>query len=467
MVEEERAQLIEEACGIFAVMAHEGAANLTCFGLHALQHRGQEAAGIATCEGGELFLQKRAGLISQSFDEQVLALLPGRSAIGHVRYSTSGTSSVRDAQPLSVSTRFGALALAHNGNFTNAHLLREQLEATGGLFSTECDTEALAHLIARSAAADMQGAIVDALQRIEGAFSLVGLTCESAFAVRDPHGVRPLVLGRLNGARVVASESSSFGLIGATMERELEPGELLMIHADGQEVSLHPFERVTPHPCVFELVYFARPDSRVFGREVYPVRKRMGQLLAEEASVEADVVIAVPDSGVPAALGFAASSGIPFEQGLVRGHYAGRTFIEPSAALRHLGVKLKLSPVRAILEGQRVVVVDDSLVRGTTSRKIVSMLRESGAREVHVRIASPPTRAPCFYGIDTASGRDLVAAHATLEQICALIGADSLAYLSVEGLREAVGATPDGQGGSDFCEACFTRRYPIKVPGRE
>lgn len=464
MLDEERADLIEEECGVFGVLGHPEAANIAYLGLHALQHRGQEAAGIATLdELGRMPVQRRRGLVSESFDQEVLDELRGQAAIGHVRYSTAGSSSLRNAQPLKLHTKFGTLALAHNGNLTNARTLRRKFEASGSIFATESDTEVIAHLVARSYADSMQGALIDALRQIKGAFSLVGMTRECVFALRDPHGVRPLVVGRLDGARVIASESSSFALIGAEVEREVAPGEMLMIARDGTEQWLEPFLPVTPKPCVFELVYFSRPDSEVFGRPVYETRKRMGEILARESGVDADVVVPVPDSGVPAAVGYAQAAQIPFELGLVRSHYVGRTFIEPSSSIRHFGVKLKLSPVPSVIRGKRVVVVDDSIVRGTTCRKIIKMLREAGAAEVHFRVASPPTIRPCFYGIDTPSRSELIAASHTQEEICDYITADSLAYISVEGLREAVRARVDESGECNFCEACFTGDYPIDL----
>jgi amidophosphoribosyltransferase len=466
MLDEERLALIEEACGVFGIHRHADAARLTSFGLHALQHRGQEAGGIVTLgEPGDLRVERRMGLIADAFTQEVLDRLPGERAIGHVRYATTGASSIRNAQPLKFHTKYGQVALGHNGNLTNADALRAELERSGAIFGTETDTEVIAHLIARSAAPDLEGALIDALSQIKGAFSLVGLSDHFLFAARDPHGVRPLVIGRLGASRVVASESTSFALIGATTERELEPGELLLVLPDGAERCSKPLPPAhSPKPCVFELVYFARPDSTVFGRSVYAARRRMGELLAGESSVEADVVIPVPDSGVPAAIGYAAASGVPFELGLVRSHYVGRTFIEPSHALRSFGVKLKLSPVRPIIEGKRVVVLDDSIVRGTTCKKIIQMIRDAGAAEVHLRVASPPTISPCFYGINTPSRDELIAAQHPIDAIRDFIGADSLAYLSLDGLRRAVGADPDAHGPrSTFCEACFTRHYPAAL----
>ena len=463
MLDEERRHLIEEACGVFGISGAPEASNLAYLGLHALQHRGQESAGICTIDpGGLMHVQRKVGLVGEGFTEDVLETLPGQMAIGHVRYSTTGESSIRNAQPLNVSTKYGRIALAHNGNLTNAERLRQQLEAQGSIFGTSTDTEVIAHLIAKSLAGDMIDAIIDALRQVTGAYSLVALTSEAMIAVRDPNGVRPLVVGTLDGARVVASEPSSFRLIGASFDREIAPGEMLIVRRDGSEEWRLPFERIAAKPCIFELVYFSRPDNQIFGRNVYETRKEMGRILARETEVEADVVVPVPDSGVPAALGYAHQSGIPFEMGLVRSHYVGRTFIEPSSSIRHFGVKLKLSPVASILEGKRVVVVDDSIVRGTTCRKIIKMLREAGAKEVHFRVASPPTTHPCFYGIDTPVRQELIAATHGAEEIRKYITADTLGYLSLAGLRSAVAARVDGED-SGFCEACFTGRYPIDI----
>ncbi|MFU8807071.1 MAG: amidophosphoribosyltransferase, partial [Bradymonadaceae bacterium] len=376
MLNEERKFLIEEACGVFGIHGHREAANHTYLGLHALQHRGQESAGIATVSPeGLLQVQRRSGLVSDGFTEDVLDTLEGSCAIGHVRYSTSGESSIRNAQPIYASTKFGPITLAHNGNLTNAEKLRQDLEQKGSIFGTSTDTEVIAHLIARSGADDMLGAIIEALSQVEGAYSLLCLTPEMMVAVRDPRGVRPLVCGRLGSARVVASESTAFGLIEAKFDREIAPGEVLVVRSNGDEEWLKPFNTVRTTPCIFELVYFARPDNDVFGRNVYETRKEMGRVLSRESDIDADVVIPVPDSGVPAAMGYAQESGIAFELGLVRSHYIGRTFIEPSDSIRHFGVKLKLSPIHSVIEGKRVVVVDDSIVRGTTCRKIIKMVR--------------------------------------------------------------------------------------------
>lgn len=466
MLDEERRYLIEEACGVFGIQGHGEAANMAYLGLHALQHRGQESAGIVTVEDDMLRVQRRQGLVGEGFTEDVLESLPGKTAIGHVRYSTTGESNIRNAQPLTVSTKYGPIALGHNGNLTNAAQLRAKLESQGSIFGTSTDTEVVAHLVAKSFASNLLDALIDALRQVKGAFSLVGLAPEFMVAVRDPRGVRPLVAGHLDGQRVVASEPSSFQLIGATVEREIEPGEMLIVYKDGTEEWRRPFEKIDARPCIFELVYFARPDNTLFGRPVYESRKNMGRILARESAVDADVVIAVPDSGVPAALGYAEESGIPYEIGLVRSHYVGRTFIEPSSSIRHFGVKLKLAPMIPVLRDKRVVVVDDSIVRGTTCRKIIKMVREAGAREVHFRVASPPTTHPCFYGIDTPVRNQLIAATHEIDEIQTYITADSLAYISIGGLREAVGAEMK-DGNSGFCEACFTGDYPIDLIDQE
>jgi len=468
MLEEERGTWIEEACGVFGIHGNAEAANHTYLGLHALQHRGQESAGIASVDDdGEMWVQRRMGLVNDGFDRAVLDTLPGQTAIGQVRYSTTGSSTIENAQPITVSTKFGPIALAHNGNLTNADELRKKLESKGSIFATDTDTEVVAHLIAKSLADSMLDAIFDALTQVEGAYSLVCLTREFMLGLRDPNGVRPLCAGTLDGARVLASEPSSFNLIGAELDREVGPGEGLLVRRDGSEEWMRPFRRQRPTPCIFELVYFSRPDSEIFGRDVYEARKEMGRVLARESHVEADVVIAVPDSGVPAAMGYAEETGLPFEKGLVRSHYVGRTFIEPTSEIRHFGVKLKLSPMESVLEGKRVVVIDDSVVRGTTSKKIVAMLRSSGAEEVHFRVASPQTTHPCYYGIDTPERDELIAASHTEDEIRRHMTADTLSYLSIDGLRDAVGAEVDEAGESDFCEACFTGDYPIPTRAGE
>jgi amidophosphoribosyltransferase len=446
-----------DECGVFGVYGHGEASNLTYLGLHALQHRGQESAGIVTVDRGTTHAHRGMGLVQDVFDPAAIAGLPGDIAIGHVRYSTAGGSMLRNAQPFAVEVRGTSLAIAHNGNLTNTDELRNDLEERGAIFQTTSDSELILHLIAHSSKSSMVDRVVDALSRVRGAYSLLVLAGETLIAARDPYGFRPLSLGLFSRAHILASEPTAFELIAAEFVREVEPGEVLVIDRGGVQ-SLRPFERVPPRMCVFEFVYFARPDSRLAGRSVYEARRAMGRALARESPVDADVVIAVPDSGVPAAVGYAEASGVPFQMGLIRSHYVGRTFIEPQQSIRHFGVRLKLSPVRDLLQGRRVVVVDDSIVRGTTSRKIVKMLRDAGAREVHLRISSPPTRWPCFYGIDTPNRRELIAASHTVEEISRYITSDTLAYLSTEGLRGAVGYDPvTGEG---FCEACFSGEYP-------
>ncbi|MGV3621906.1 MAG: amidophosphoribosyltransferase [Archangium sp.] len=442
-------------CGVFGIFGHDEAAHLTYLGLHALQHRGQESAGIVASDGARLKSYRAMGLVADVFTEPILNELPGRAAIGHVRYSTAGGSHVRNAQPYQVSFAGGQMAIAHNGNFVNADEARKGLEEAGAIFQSDSDTETVIHYIARSKAGAFEARVVDALSQLDGAASMVFLTEKKLVAVRDAVGFRPLVLGRVKNAYVIASETTALDLIEAELLREIEPGEMVVIDEGGLRSS-YPFVKKEKKRCVFEYVYFARPDSKLFGESVFQVRKRLGAQLAKEQPVQADVVIAVPDSGVPAALGYAEASGIPYDVGLIRSHYVGRTFIEPQQSIRHFGVKLKLAPVRSTLEGKRVVVVDDSIVRGTTSRKIVKMLQSAGAREVHLRISSPPTSWPCFYGIDTPSRQELIAASHSTEEIARYVTADSLSYLSMEGLTRAAG----DESGQSFCTACFSGKYP-------
>ncbi len=448
---------LREECGVFGVHGVEEAAHIAYLGLHAQQHRGQEAAGIVTAEDGHLHVHRALGLVADVFTEEVLARLPGDRAIGHVRYSTAGGSHLRNAQPFSVSYAHGSIAVAHNGTLTNAASLRRRLEEDGSIFSSSSDTEVVVHLIARSRAEEAVARVSDALAQVRGAFSMVFLTPDELIAVRDPHGFRPLCLGTLRDGYLVASEPVAFSLVGGRYLRDVAPGEMVVVDRFGLR-SHQPFPAASPHGCLFEYVYFARPDSTLGGVGVYEARKRMGRRLAAEHPAEADVVVPVPDSGVPAAIGYAEASGIAYELGLIRSHYVGRTFIEPSQSIRHFGVRLKLHPVASVLRDRRVVVVDDSIVRGTTSRKIVKMLREAGAQRVHVRISSPPVRWPCFYGIDTPRRSDLIAARHDPEEIADYLTADSVGYLSIEGLHEAVGA-----GG--FCDACFSGAYPVPIPG--
>ncbi|AFE10042.1 amidophosphoribosyltransferase [Corallococcus coralloides DSM 2259] len=443
-------------CGIFGIVGHGEASNLTYLGLHALQHRGQESAGIVASDGNTLRAHRQMGLVADIFTAPVIEGLPGKAAIGHVRYSTAGGSGIKNAQPLFVNYAGGQFSIAHNGNLVNAVELKAELEAEGALFQSDADTEVVMHLLARSKQPTFEARLVEALRRVEGAYSILLLTEDKLIAVRDPNGFRPLVLGKMKeGAYVLASETTALDLIEAEIVRELEPGELVVIE-NGVLRSSMPFK---PAPrlgrCIFEHVYFAKPDSVLFGSSVYEVRKRLGMQLAREQPAEADLVIAVPDSGVPAAIGFSQASGIPYDVGLIRSHYVGRTFIEPQQSIRHFGVKLKLSAVRQVLKGKRVVVVDDSIVRGTTSRKIVKMLKAAGAVEVHLRISSPPTQWPCYYGIDTPSRTELIAASHTTEEIAKYVTADSLGYLSLEGLGTAV----EDPKRSTYCTACFSGQY--------
>jgi amidophosphoribosyltransferase len=447
-------------CGVFGIFGHSESANITYLGLHALQHRGQESAGIVTSDGQRLYAHRAMGLVQDAFTQEQLGRLPGRSAIGHVRYSTAGGSHIKNAQPIAVDYARGSLTVCHNGNLTNADELRAELEARGSIFQSDTDTEVFVHLVAASKEIAVEDRIADALTKVKGAYSLLFMTEDSVIGVRDPMGIRPLCLGLLPGhkeAHVLASEPCAFDLIGAEYVRDIEPGEMVIIDATGMR-SLTPMPKAPRRMCVFEYVYFARPDSKLGGRSVYEVRKALGRTLAKEAPVEADVVIPVPDSGVPAAIGYASARGVPFELGLIRSHYVGRTFIEPQQSIRHFGVRLKLNPVEPVLRGKRVVIIDDSIVRGTTSRKIVKMVRDAGAREVHLRISSPPTQWPCYYGIDTPTRRELIASSHSVDEIARYVTADSLSYLSLDGMLEAIG----GGGSKDnFCHACFSGHYPI------
>jgi amidophosphoribosyltransferase len=451
-----------EECGVVAIHAHPEAEKLAYLGLHALQHRGQESAGIVTSDGERLHPYKAMGLVADIFTEEVLTSLRGILAIGHTRYSTAGDSALLNAQPIMVQSNKGAIAIAHNGNLVNAQAIRQKLEAQGSIFQTNSDTEVLVHLIALSREQTLPDAIADALRRVEGAFSLVMISRDRIFAARDPRGFRPLAMGRipaLTGEKkdtvVFASETCAFDLLGANYERDVKPGELVIVGPEGISSRFY-----SPSPaqssCIFEHVYFSRPDSFVFGRSVDQSRDLMGRQLAREAPTEADIVVPVPDSGNTAAMGYSAESGIPFRLGLIRNHYIGRTFIEPSQSVRDFGVKLKLNPVRSLLEGKRIALIDDSIVRGTTSKKIVRLIRNAGAKEVHMRISCPPTISPCFYGVDTPSKKHLIAANKTIEEIRAYIGADSLAYLSLEGMKKACG---EGEV-TTYCSACYTGHYP-------
>lgn len=448
----------KDECGVFGIFGHPEAANMTYLGLYALQHRGQESAGIASSDRTKLHSYKAMGLVADTFNKDILKKLYGNAAIGHVRYSTAGGSNIKNAQPFVVDYSMGGIAVAHNGNLVNAKLLKDELEAYGSIFQSSMDTEVIVHLIATSKASTLIEGIIYALKRVKGAYSLLFLSEDQMIAVRDPNGFRPLVLGKLKDAWVVASETCAFDLIEAEYVREIEPGEILLIDRYNPK-SFRPFDKAPHTPCIFEFIYFARPDSNIFGANVYSVRKNFGKELAKEYPVEADIVIPIPDSGVPAAIGYAEASNIPFQMGLIRNHYVGRTFIEPRDNIRHFGVKIKLNTIRDILKGKRVVVVDDSIVRGTTSRKIVKMIRDAGAKEVHMRISSPPTMYPCFYGIDTPTKKELIASSHTVDEIKNYLTADSIGYLGIETLRKAV-----ADMGITFCDACFTGKYPIEFP---
>ena len=450
-----------DECGVFGIFGHPEASNLAYLGLYALQHRGQESAGIAASDGQLVRVSRAMGYVSEAFDTVSLAKLPGRMAVGHVRYSTAGESRLANAQPILVDSVHGQFAVAHNGNIVNATELRDALVRLGAIFQATTDTEVIVHLFARSREEGVEAAIVDALSQVRGAYSLVMMTKDRLIGARDPHGFRPLAIGRLGDAWVICSETCAMDLIGATYLRDVEPGEVVVISEQGLK-SIRPFTPAPKSQCIFEHVYFSRPDSYVFGESVNEVRTEFGRRLARESAVEADVIVPIPDSGVCAAIGFSDASGIPMRMGLIRNHYVGRTFIEPQQSIRHFGVRVKLNPVRSILEGQRVVLVDDSIVRGTTSRKIVRMVRSAGAREVHMRISCPPTISPCFYGVDTPRRSELIAATHTLEEIRKYLNADSVSYLSLDGLTGAV------RGGKhNYCTSCYTGVYPVAFPRDE
>lgn len=450
-----------EECAVFGIFNHPEAANMTYLGLYALQHRGQESAGIVSSNGEDIYLEIAMGLVADIFDADRLSRLPGHIAIGHTRYSTWGESQLRNAQPIAIDYARGSLALAHNGNLVNADLLRKELEGGGSIFRSTMDSEVIVHLIARSTRDQLVDRVIEAVEQVRGAYSLAIMSKKELIGARDPFGFRPLCLGKIGDSYVLASETCALDLIEAEYLRDIEPGEILLINKDGL-TSYFPFPRVQLAQCIFEFVYFSRPDSIIFNHSVHEVRKSLGQKLAKESYVSADIVVPVPDSGVPAALGYAEESGIPFEMALIRNHYVGRTFIEPQQSIRHFGVKVKLNPIRRLLEGRRVVVIDDSIVRGTTSRKIIKMVRQAGAKEVHMRISSPPTTHPCFYGIDTPTRRELIASSHSVEEIRRYITADSLQYLSLEGLLSAVRPYQN-----DYCTACFTGKYPVEFPWRD
>ena len=458
---------LREECGVFGVIGHDDAAALTALGLHALQHRGQEAAGIVSFDGLRFHSERGLGLVSDNFsNEETISRLKGRMAVGHVRYSTTGETILRNVQPLFAELATGGLAIGHNGNLTNGLTLRRDLIANGAICQSTSDTEVILHLVARSQKSRIVERFIDALRSLEGAYSLVALTNDKLIGVRDPLGIRPLVLGELNGAHVLASETCALDIIGARFIREIDNGEVVVITADGVE-SLRPFPRLAPRPCIFEYVYFSRPDSVLGGRSIYEVRKQMGRELAREAPADVDVIIPVPDSGVPAAIGFSHQSGVPFELGIIRNHYVGRTFIEPTQQIRALGVKLKHNANRQVIAGRRVVLVDDSIVRGTTSVKIVRMMYEAGAREVHMRIASPPITHPDFYGIDTPEQKQLLAATHSLDEMRDFIGVTSLAFLSVDGIYRSVGYPGRDPVRPQFTDHCFTGDYPTPLTDRD
>ncbi|HVQ15341.1 MAG TPA: amidophosphoribosyltransferase, partial [Vicinamibacterales bacterium] len=447
-----------DECGVFGIFGHPEASNHAYLGLYALQHRGQESAGIAASDGQVVRVSRAMGYVNEAFDTNSLAKLPGRMAVGHVRYSTAGESRLANAQPILIDSVHGQLAVAHNGNIVNAIELRDALVRLGAIFQATTDTEVIVHLYARSREEAPEAAVVDALSQVRGAYSLVMMTKDRLIGARDPHGFRPLAIGRLGDAWVICSETCAMDLIGATYLRDVEPGEVVVITEAGLK-SLRPFTPAPKSQCIFEHVYFSRPDSYVFGKSVNEVRTNLGRILAREQPVDADVVVPVPDSGVCAAMGFAEESGIPLRMGLIRNHYVGRTFIQPQSSIRHFGVKVKLNPVRSILDGRRVILVDDSIVRGTTSRKIVRMVRAAGAKEVHVRISCPPTISPCFYGVDTPSRSELIAATHTIDEITAFLEADTVAYLSLDGLLSSV-----GDERQNYCSSCYTGQYPVEFP---
>ncbi|HEU5238060.1 MAG TPA: amidophosphoribosyltransferase, partial [Pyrinomonadaceae bacterium] len=448
---------LHEECGVFGIYGHAEAARLTYLGLYALQHRGQESCGIVASNGEQLVSEREMGYVSEVFDQTRLDRLSGTSAIGHVRYSTSGEVSIRECQPFLVRCQHGQIAICHNGNLPFAREERKRLEAEGAIFSSTSDTEVILHGVARSRADSIAAAIPEVLRDTEGAFSMLFLTPSELIAIRDPRGFRPLALGRLGDSWVIASETCAFDLIDATYVRDIEPGEMVVINEEGLR-STHPLSSQKHSMCIFEHVYFARPDSIIFGQSVNRSRHKMGRRLAIEQPADADIVVPVPDSGVPAAIGYSAESGLPFRFGLVRNHYVGRTFIEPKQSIRSFGVRIKLNPIRHLIENKRIVLIDDSIVRGTTSKKIVRMVREAGAKEIHVRISCPPTISPCYYGVDTPNKSELIAANMSIAEICQFIEADSLGYLSLDGMQEATGISA-----GESCVACWNEKYPTRI----
>lgn len=458
---------LHEECGVYGIFGHEEAAPHAALGLHALQHRGQEACGIVSYDGQQFHSHKGMGLVGDNFsDGEVMDQLKGDSAIGHVRYATTGGTVIRNVQPLFAEFEFGGLAIAHNGNLTNTHSVRRSLVRRGCIFQSDMDTEIIVHLVAISLYATVEDRLIDALRQIEGAYSLVAMTKDSVIGVRDPHGVRPLALGKLDDTYILASESCAFDITGAEFVRDVDPGEIIVIDKDGVR-SIKPFGNNPSRFCVFEYIYFARPDSIIENRSVYGVRKGIGAELARENGVDADMIVPVPDSGVPSAIGYAAESGIPFELGIIRNHYVGRTFIEPTQDIRNLGVRLKHNANIQSVKGKRIILVDDSIVRGTTSKKIVDMMRQAGASEVHMRIASPPTSWPCFYGINTPKRENLLAAEKTIDEMAKLIGADSLDFITIDGMYRAVGEAKRNNDAPQFCDACFSGEYPTRLEDEE
>ncbi len=458
---------LHEECGVFGVFRHADAGAIATLGLHALQHRGQEAAGIVTFDSRQFYSERHIGHVGDNFTKQnVIKRLSGDRAIGHNRYATTGGAGLRNVQPLFAEFAGGGFAVAHNGNLTNAHTLKRELQLSGSIFQSTSDTEVIIHLTATSEKGPLVDRLVDALTQIEGAYSLVALSRKKMIGCRDPLGVRPLVLGDLDGAYILASETCALDIIGARFVREIDPGEMVVITDEGIE-SLRPFDKQKSRFCIFEYVYFARPDSIIEGTSVYDVRKQIGKELAVETPVEADIVIPIPDSGTPAAIGYAEASGLRFDLGIIRNHYVGRTFIQPSDAIRHMGVKLKHNANSSVIKGKRVVLVDDSIVRGTTSQKIVQMVRDAGAAEVHMRIASPPTRSPCYYGVDTPEKSKLLASRMTVEEMADYIKVDSLSFLSQDGLYRAVGLPARDNESPQFCDACFTGDYPTRLVDKD
>ncbi len=458
---------LHEECGVFGIHGRQDAAAITTLGLHALQHRGQEAAGIVSYDGTQFHVERHIGQIGDTFTKQaVIDRLEGSRAIGHTRYSTTGGSGLRNVQPLFAELSDGGFAVAHNGNITNAMTIQSALQKKGAILTSTSDTETILHLVAFSEKTSFVDKFIDALSQLEGAYSLVALSSKKLVGCRDPLGIRPLVLGDLDGSYIFASETCALDIIGARHVRDVKPGELVVISDKGIE-SHFPFEKPEPRFCVFEYVYFARPDSTVEGRDVYDIRKKIGVELANECPVEADIVVPVPDSGTPAAIGFAQGANIPFELGIIRNHYVGRTFIQPTDSIRHMGVKLKHNANKKMIEGKRVVLVDDSIVRGTTSQKIVQMVREAGAAEIHMRIASPPTRASCFYGVDTPETGKLLASRMTVEEMESFLRVDSLGFISIDGLYRAVGENARDNDKPQFCDACFTKDYPTRLADKD